>query len=174
MEVFSAPQTADLPKSTLDSGGLARHLVRKGTRGLNYGSIIISSRVVLCRQHVDTSHHFTGCLIQKVRSDTPQMSRTSRASWMKRVCCWPHNRVHPLTDSTEGTVEIFSLSSFKNNYCSMFRASYLRKKNRNIKQCSFISCVQIESISVGTALTMKGNMHSKFNIWFMLKNDYGL
>ncbi|XP_061238136.1 uncharacterized protein LOC133227550 isoform X4 [Bos javanicus] len=42
-----------------------------------------------------------GCLIQKVRSDTPQMSRTSRTSWMKRVCCWPHNRVHPLTDSTE-------------------------------------------------------------------------
>ena len=93
---------------------------------------------------------------------------------MKRVCCWPHNRVHPLTDSTEGTVEIFSLSSFKNNYCSMFRASYLRKKNRNIKQCSFISCVQIESISVGTALTMKGNMHSKFNIWFMLKSEDGL
>jgi hypothetical protein len=58
------------------------------------------------------------------------MSRTSRASWMKRVCCWPHNRVHPLTDSTEGTVEIFSLSSFKNDYCSMFRASYLRKKKQ--------------------------------------------
>ena len=118
--------------------------------------------------------HFTGGLIQKAKRNIPRMSRTSRTSWMKRVCCWPHNRVHPLTDSTEGTVEIFSLSSFKNNYCSMFRASYLRKKNRNIKQCSFISCVQIESISVGTALTMKGKMHSKFNIWFMLKNDYGL
>ncbi|XP_070624011.1 uncharacterized protein [Bos indicus] len=29
------------------------------------------------------------------------MSRTSRTSWMKRVCCWPHNRVHPISDSTE-------------------------------------------------------------------------
>lgn len=52
---------------------------------------------------------------------------------------------------------------------------YLRKKNRNIKQCSsFISCVQIESISLGTALTMKGKMHFKFNIWFMLKSEDGL
>ena len=76
--------------------------------------------------------HFTGCLSQKARSDTPQVSRTSRTSWMKRVCCWPHNRVHPISDSTEGTVEIFSLSSFKNDYCSMFRASYLRKKKPEI------------------------------------------
>ena len=112
--------------------------------------------------------HFTGCLIKKARSHTPQMSRTSRTSWMKRVCCWPHNRVHPISDLTEGT---FSLSSFKNDYCSMFRASYLREKKRNIKQCSFISCVQIETISVGTALTMKGKMHSKFSIWFMLKSE---
>ena len=72
--------------------------------------------------------HFTGCLIQKVRRNIPRMSRTSRTSWMKRVCCWPHNRVHPITDSTEGTVEIFSLNSFKNDYCSMFRASSLRKQ----------------------------------------------
>ena len=128
MDVFSAHQTAELPKSTLDSGGLVRHLVRKGTRGLNYGSIIISSWVVLCRQHVDSSHHFTGCLIQKERRNTPEMSRTSRSSWLKRVSFWPHNRVHPITDSTEGTVEIFSLSSFKNDFCSMFRASYLRKQ----------------------------------------------
>ncbi|XP_070624934.1 uncharacterized protein [Bos indicus] len=101
LDVFTAHQTADLPKSTLDSGGLARHLVRKGTRGLNYASIITSSWVVLCRQHVNSSHHSTGCLIQKTRRNTPQMSRTSRTSWMKRVCCWPRNRVHPLTDSTE-------------------------------------------------------------------------
>ena len=93
---------------------------------------------------------------------------------MKRLRCWPHNRVHP-TGSTEGTVEIFSLSSFKNDYCSMFRALFKKKKNRNIKQCSsFISCVQIESISLGTALTMKGKMHFKFNIWFMLKSEDGL
>ena len=115
--------------------------------------------------------HFTGGLIQKAKRNIPRMSRTSRTSWMKRVCCWPHNRVHPISDSTEGTVEIFSLSSFKNDYCSMFRASYLREKKRNIKQCSFISCVQIETISVGTALTMKGKMHSKFSIWFMLKSE---
>ena len=56
--VFSAHQTSDLPKSTLDSGGPARHLVRKGTRRLNCGSIIISSWVILCRQGVDTSHHY--------------------------------------------------------------------------------------------------------------------
>ena len=118
--------------------------------------------------------HFTGCLTQKARRNIPQMSRASRTSWMKRVCCWPHNRVHPLTDSTEGIVEMFSLSLFKNDYCSMFRASYLKKKNRNIKQCSFISCVQIETISVGTALTMKGKMHFKFSICFMLKNGDGL
>ena len=74
--------------------------------------------------------HFTGCLTQKARRNIPQMSRTSRISWMKRVCCWPHNRVHPTTDSTEGTVEIFSLNSFKNDYCSMFRASYLKKKKK--------------------------------------------
>ena len=118
--------------------------------------------------------HFTGCLTQKARRNIPQMSRASRTSWMKRVCCWPHNRVHPLTDSTEGIVEMFSLSLFKNDYCSMFRASYLKKKNRNIKQCSFISCVKIETISVGTALTMKGKMHFKLSIWFMLKNGDGL
>ena len=129
LDVFSAHQTAELPKSTLDSGGLVRHLVRKGTRGLNYGSIIISSWVVLCRQHVDSSHHFTGSLIQKERRNTPKMSRTSKSSWLKRVSFWPHNRVHPITDSTEGTVEIFSWSSFKNENCSMFRAWYLRKKN---------------------------------------------
>ena len=58
LDVFSAHQTADLPKSTLNSGSLARHLVRKGTRGLNCGSIIISSRVVLCQQDVDSSHHY--------------------------------------------------------------------------------------------------------------------
>ncbi|XP_045021679.1 uncharacterized protein LOC112582654 isoform X2 [Bubalus bubalis] len=29
------------------------------------------------------------------------MSRTSRSSWLKRVSFWPHNRVHPITDSTE-------------------------------------------------------------------------
>ena len=118
--------------------------------------------------------HFTVRLTQKARRNIPQMSRASRTSWMKRVCCWPHNRVHPLTDSTEGIVEMFSLSLFKNDYCSMFRASYLKKKNRNIKQCSFISCVQIETISVGTALTMKGKMHFKFNIWYMLKSGNGL
>ena len=45
--------------------------------------------------------HFTGGLIQKAKRNIPRMSRTSRTSWMKRVCFWPHNRVHPLTDSTE-------------------------------------------------------------------------
>ncbi|XP_044799040.2 uncharacterized protein LOC112585106 isoform X4 [Bubalus bubalis] len=29
------------------------------------------------------------------------MSRTSKSSWLKRVSFWPHNRVHPITDSTE-------------------------------------------------------------------------
>ena len=116
--------------------------------------------------------HFTVRLTQKARRNIPQMSRASRTSWMKRVC-WPHNRVHPTTDSTEGTVEIFSLNSFKNDYCSMFRASSLRKQT-NTKQCSFISCVQIETISVGTALSMKGKMHFKLSIWFMLKNGDGL
>ena len=116
--------------------------------------------------------HFTVRLTQKARRNIPQMSRASRPSWMKRVY-WPHNRVHPTTDSTEGTVEIFSLNSFKNDYCSMFRASSLRKQT-NTKQCSFISCVQIETISVGTALSMKGKMHSKFSIWFMLKSEDGL
>ena len=83
--------------------------------------------------------------------------------------------MHPITDSTEGTVEIFSWSSFKNDNCSMFRAWYLRKKKpRNIKQCPFISCVHMETISVGTALTMKGKMHFKLSIWFMLKNGDGL
>ncbi|XP_061238126.1 uncharacterized protein LOC133227545 isoform X3 [Bos javanicus] len=42
-----------------------------------------------------------GGLIQKAKRNIPRMSRTSRTSWMKRVCCWPHNRVHPLSDSTE-------------------------------------------------------------------------
>ena len=75
--------------------------------------------------------HFTVRLTQKARRNIPQMSRASRTSWMKRVC-WPHNRVHPITDSTEGTVEIFSLSSFNNDFCSMFRASYLKKKKTEI------------------------------------------
>ena len=34
----------------------------------------------------------------------------------------------PYNWPTEGTVEIFSLSLFMNKYCSMFSASYLRKK----------------------------------------------
>ncbi|XP_070641575.1 uncharacterized protein [Bos indicus] len=42
-----------------------------------------------------------GGLIQKAKRNIPRMSRTSRTSWMKRVCCWPHNRVHPISDSTE-------------------------------------------------------------------------
>ena len=54
--------------------------------------------------------------------------RTSTANWVKRAGSWPHNRVPPITDPVEGTVEMFSVSSFKNNYCSMFSASYLRKK----------------------------------------------
>ena len=117
--------------------------------------------------------HFTGCLTQKARRNIPQMSRASRTSWMKRVCCWPHNRVHPITDSTEGTVEIFSLSSFKNDFCSMFRASYLRKQTEILSNVLLFH-VQTETLSVGTALTMKGKMHSKFSIWFMLKSEDGL
>lgn len=50
--------------------------------------------------------HFTGGFIQKVRRNSPEI-KTSISSWMKRVHFWPHNRVHPITDSTEGTVEIF-------------------------------------------------------------------
>ncbi|XP_055439744.1 uncharacterized protein LOC129654261 [Bubalus kerabau] len=42
-----------------------------------------------------------GSLIQEERRNTPQMSRKSRSSWLKRVSFWPHNRVHPITDSTE-------------------------------------------------------------------------
>ena len=117
--------------------------------------------------------HFTGGLIQKARRNIPRMSRTSRTSWMKRVCCWPHNRVHPITDSTEGTVEIFSLSSFKNDFCSMFRASYLRKQTEILSNVLLFH-VQTETLSVGTALTMKGKMHFKLSIWFMLKNGDGL
>ena len=158
MGVFSAHQTRDLPKSTLDSGGPARDLVRKGTRGLNCGSIIISSRVVLCQEDVDSSHHynhFTGCFVQNVKRNISQKSRISMTSWVKRVRCWPRNRVHPITDPSEGSVEIVSLSSFKNKYCSMFSASYLRK-NWNIKHCSsFVSCVKLKfTILVGTVLTM--------------------
>ena len=55
---FSAHQTADLPKSTLDSGGPARHLVMKGTRGLNCGSIIISFYVFFCWQDINYSYHY--------------------------------------------------------------------------------------------------------------------
>ena len=72
--------------------------------------------------------HFTGGFIQKARRNIPQMQRTSRTSWIKTLCCCPINRVNPITDSTEGTVEIFPLGSLKNNYCSMLSASYLRKK----------------------------------------------
>ena len=76
-------------------------------------------------------------------------------------------------DPVEGTVEIFSLNSLKNNYYNMFSASYLRK-NWNIKQCSFISCFQTETTSVGTVLTMEGKMPLKFNICFVCKSEYGL
>jgi len=55
--IFSAYQTADLPESTLDSGGPDRHLVRKGTRGLNCGSIITGFPVVFCHQDVNSSLH---------------------------------------------------------------------------------------------------------------------
>ena len=70
--------------------------------------------------------HFTGGFIQKRRRNSPEIKKL-RTSQMKRLRCWPHNRVHP-TGSTEGTVEIFSLSSFKNDYCSMFRALFKKKK----------------------------------------------
>ena len=72
--------------------------------------------------------HFSGRFVWKTRRDIPQNSRQSSTSLVKTVPVWPQNRVHPTTDPVEGTVEIFSLSSLKNNYCSMFSASYLRKQ----------------------------------------------
>ena len=53
--VFSVHQTSDLPKSTLDSGGPASLLVRKGNRGLNCGSMMISFHVFFCQQDVNSS-----------------------------------------------------------------------------------------------------------------------
>lgn len=71
--------------------------------------------------------HFTGCFLQKARRNIPRRSRTSVTSWMKRVSCWPHNKTHSIIDPDEGTVEFFTSSWLKNNYCSVFSASYLRK-----------------------------------------------
>ena len=50
---------------------------------------------------------FPGCFVWKTRRDIPQNPRTLTTGWVKRVRCWPHNRVHPINDSVEGTVEIF-------------------------------------------------------------------
>ncbi|XP_055284439.1 uncharacterized protein LOC129557826 isoform X1 [Moschus berezovskii] len=44
---------------------------------------------------------FPGCFVQKTRRKIPQSSRTLMTSWVKRVRCWPHNRVHPITDPVE-------------------------------------------------------------------------
>ena len=59
--------------------------------------------------------HFPGCYPRKTRRDTPKRS-TSTTSWVRRFRSRPQNRVHPTTDTVEGTVEIFSLSSLKNSY----------------------------------------------------------
>ncbi|XDA81474.1 hypothetical protein R6Z07F_011404 [Ovis aries] len=42
-----------------------------------------------------------GCFVWKTRRDTPQNPRTLTTSWVKRVHCWPRNRVHPINDSVE-------------------------------------------------------------------------
>ena len=59
--------------------------------------------------------HFPGCYPRKTRRNTPKRS-TSTTSWVRRFRSWPRNRVHPTTDTVEGTVEIFSFSSLKNSY----------------------------------------------------------
>ena len=50
---------------------------------------------------------FPGCFVWKTKKDIPQSPRTLKTSWVKRVRCWPHSRVHHITDPVEGTVEIF-------------------------------------------------------------------
>ena len=120
--------------------------------------------------------HFPGCFAQKTRRNIPQRSRTSTTSWVRRFRSWPRNRLHPTTDTVEGTAEIFSLSSLKNNCCSMFSVSYLRKNYEILSYVLLLSHVfKLKlTISVGTVLTMGGKMHFKFNIWFMLKIGDGL
>ena len=102
--------------------------------------------------------------------------RTSTTNWVKRAGSRPHNRVHPIIDPVEGTVETFSVSSFRNNYCSMFIASYLRKNYKILSNALLLFHVFKLKLttSVGTVLTMEGKMHFKFNIWFMLKSEDGL
>ncbi|XP_061238139.1 uncharacterized protein LOC133227554 [Bos javanicus] len=42
-----------------------------------------------------------GCFVWKTKKDIPQSSRTLKTSWVKRVHCWPHSRMHPITDPVE-------------------------------------------------------------------------
>ena len=177
--VFSAHQASDLPKFTLDSGGPARHLVRKGTKDWTVDRWLLVS-LWSCASKKSTAVciiiGFPGYLAQKARRNVHQGSRPSNSSWVKRVRSWSQNKMHPITDPVEGTLEIFSLSSLKNNCCSMFSVSYLRKNYEILSYVLLLSHVfKLKlTISVGTVLTMGGKMHFKFNIWFMLKIGDGL
>ncbi|XP_055263300.1 uncharacterized protein LOC129544165 isoform X2 [Moschus berezovskii] len=42
-----------------------------------------------------------GCLFQRGRRNIRNRARTPTTSWVKRLPCWPHNRVHPNGGSTE-------------------------------------------------------------------------
>ena len=152
--VFSAHQASDLPKFTLDSGGPARHLVRKGTKDWTVDRWLLVS-LWSCASKKSTAVciiiGFPGYLAQKARRNVHQGSRPSNSSWVKRVRSWSQNKMHPITDPVEGTLEIFSLSSLVNNYCSICSSSYLRKKLWNIKQCSsFIICVQMATYYISS------------------------
>ena len=121
--------------------------------------------------------HFPGCCFQNAkRRNTYQRSRISTPGWVKKIRIRPHFRVHPINDPAEGTVENFSLGSLKNNYSSLFNASYLRKNYEILSSILLLFHVFKLKLTkpAGTVLTMEVNMHLKFNIWFMFKSEDGL
>jgi len=177
LDVFSAHQTADLLKSTLDSGGPARHLVRKGTKDWTVDQWLLVSlwSCASKKSKAVSIMHFPEYFTQKARRNVHEESRTSISSWEKRVRSWSQNKMHRITDPVEGTLEIFSFSSLVNNYCSMCSSSYLRKKNCEILSNVLLLCVQMATYYISWyCLTMERKMHFKFNIWFMFKSKDGL
>ncbi|XP_043342207.1 uncharacterized protein LOC122708283 isoform X4 [Cervus elaphus] len=71
----------------------------------------------MCWSSREEISHVQGCIVQKARRKIPRRSRRSVTSWLKRVSCWPHNRVHALTDPDEelpeGQVEEVSNSTLE-------------------------------------------------------------
>lgn len=120
--------------------------------------------------------HFPGFCFQNARRrNTDRRSRISTPGWVKRIHIRPHFRVHPINDPAEGTVENFSLGSLKNNYSSLFSASYLRKNYEILSSILLFHVFKLKLTKpAGTVLTMEVNMHLKFNIWFMFKSEDGL